>query len=174
MMNSSLDEFVASAMVRYNTAPSPRYSRYMFFRPSTSDVDDQTTRPSMFANDSSATNPAAAVAVTGIGVLLKKSVIIGDAFSRIPMPAVTLKHNTTQRSQNCGVLIALRADTLAVVISAWVLSFAGSYPAGRQSSAGTRISSTPSDMNTAYTRPCTRKASAIPLAPAPNDVNIAD
>ncbi len=51
-------------------------------------------------------------------MFLKKSWIIGDAFSRIPMPAVTLKHNTTQRHQNCGVLMALAADTFAVVIMA--------------------------------------------------------
>ena len=29
------------------------------------------------------------------------------------MPAVTLKHSTTHSSQNCGVLIALGAETLA-------------------------------------------------------------
>src|SRR5689334_10400669 len=115
----------------------------MFLRPMTSDVDDQMNRPSMFASDSNATKPAAAVAVTGVELCRKKSPIIGAAFSRMPMPAVTLKHNTTHRHQNCGVLMAFFADTFAVVIRACDLSFAGLYPAGRQPSAGTRISSTP-------------------------------
>src|SRR3712207_1964025 len=110
----------------------------MFLRPSRSDVDDQPIRPSMFASDSKATNPAAAEAPTGTGVSRKKSVIIGDAFSRMPMPAVTLKHKTTHRHQNCGVLMAFLADTFAVVISACALSFAGLQPAGAQPSAGTR------------------------------------
>src|ERR1700759_4491445 len=121
----------------------------MFLRPTTSDVDDQTNRPSMLVSDSSATKPAAAVAPTGADVCLKKSPIIGAAFSRMPMPAVTLKHNTIHRNQNCGVLIALAADTLAVVIMVLPLAEEGCQPTGRQSSAGTRISSTPSDMNTA-------------------------
>ena len=38
------------------------------------------------------------------------------------MPAVTLKHSTTHSSQNCGVRIALRAETFAVVISVPVLA----------------------------------------------------
>ena len=33
------------------------------------------------------------------------------------MPAVTLQNSTTHSSQNCGVLIALAAETLAVVTS---------------------------------------------------------
>src|SRR5689334_4442242 len=106
-------------------------------------------RPSMLASDSSATKPAAAEADTGVGVDRKKSWIIGAAFSRMPMPAVTLKHSTTHRHQNCGVLIALAADTLAVLINRWVRSIAGDQPAGRQPSAGTRTRNTPSDMNTA-------------------------
>ena len=65
------------------------------------------------------------------------------------MPAVTLKHSTTQSSQNCGVRIALRADTFAAGISVSVLACAGSHPAGSQSGAGTRMSSQPTDMNTA-------------------------
>jgi hypothetical protein len=65
------------------------------------------------------------------------------------MPAVTLKQSTTQSSQNCGVLIALRAETSAVVINEPVFARAGSHPAGFQSAAGTRISSQPTDMNTA-------------------------
>ena len=34
------------------------------------------------------------------------------------MPAVTLVSSTTHSSQNCGVLMALSADTLPVVIRA--------------------------------------------------------
>jgi hypothetical protein len=39
------------------------------------------------------------------------------------MPAVTFMHSTTHKSQNCGVLMALSASTLAVVIMVfcWVL-----------------------------------------------------
>jgi hypothetical protein len=74
---------------------------------------------------------------------------MGAARSRMPMPAVTLKQSTTHRNQNCGVLIALRADTFAVVMSEPVLACSGSQPAGFQSSAGTRMSSQPTDMNTA-------------------------
>ena len=44
------------------------------------------------------------------------------------MPAVTLKHSTTQSSQNCGVLIALRAETFAMVISEPVLAWPGPSP----------------------------------------------
>src|SRR5947207_217370 len=132
----------------------------MFLRPTRSDVDDQTNRPSMLHSESSATNPAAAAVPTGVEVFLKKSVIIGDAFSRIPMPAVTLKHSTTHRHQNCGVLIAFFALTFAVVIIAIPWSVFGSQPAGFQPSGGTRTSSQPIDMNAAYTTPCTRNAVA--------------
>ena len=71
------------------------------------------------------------------------------ARSRMPIPAVTLKHSTTHSSQNCGVLIALVAETFAVVTSGRFFAVAGSQPAGCQSSAGTRISSQPTDMKTA-------------------------
>src|ERR1700716_2729328 len=87
----------------------------MFFLPTMSEADDQMNRPDMLPRDSSATNPAAAVAVTGWTVPRKKSWIMGDAVSRIPMPAVTFMHSTIQSSQNCGVLTALLADTFAVV-----------------------------------------------------------
>lgn len=60
-------------------------------------MDDQTKRPAMLASDSSATKPAAAPTATAAGVPVKKSVIIGAAFSRMPMPAVTLQHSTTHR-----------------------------------------------------------------------------
>jgi hypothetical protein len=82
----------------------------------------------------------------------------------MPIPAVTLKHSTTHRNQNWGVRIALFADTFALVMSVPVLAESGCQPAGRQPSGGTRTSSHPTDMNTAYTSPCTRKDSATPLA----------
>jgi len=79
----------------------------------------------------------------------KKSPIIGAAFSRMPMPAVTLHTSTIHKHQNCGVLIAFFAETCAVEINARVFCVAGVQPAGFQSCAGTRMSSTPSAMNTA-------------------------
>src|SRR5918998_5063108 len=82
----------------------------------------------------------------------------------IPMPAVTLKHSTTHSSQNCGVLIAFRAETLPSLISEPTGSAVGRHPVGFQSSAGTRMSSHPSDMNTAYPTQWSRTAMAIPPA----------
>ena len=64
------------------------------------------------------------------------------------MPAVTLKHSTTHSSQNCGVLMELAAETSPVLIRTPFGACAGSQPAGFQSSAGTRISSQPTDMKT--------------------------
>jgi hypothetical protein len=46
-------------------------------------------------------------------------------------------------------LIALAAETFAVVIRRPVFDWSGCQPAGLQSGAGTRISSQPTDMNTA-------------------------
>src|SRR3954467_15058591 len=102
----------------------------MFLRPITSDSDDQPIRPSALASERIATNPAAAaVSAAGLVASGKKSWKIGEARSRIPIPAVTLKQRTTQSSQNCGVLIALAAETLAVVIMVCALARAGSHPA---------------------------------------------
>ena len=44
----------------------------MFLRPTTSDVDDQTKRPSMFASDRIATNAAAAPAISWAGPVVEK------------------------------------------------------------------------------------------------------
>ena len=130
----------------------------MFLRPIRSEVEDQPMRPAMLAADSRATKPAAAVTDTGVEVSAKKSVIIGAAFSRMPMPAVTFMQSTTHRHQNCGVRTALRAETCGPVARR---SAAGA--ASRASRLrGTRTSSTPSDMKTAYDSPWTRNASAIP------------
>src|SRR5689334_24901547 len=111
----------------------------MFRRPRKSEVEDQRMRPAEFASDRIATNPPAAMPSATFAFassVLKKSTYIGFAFSRMPMPAVTLKQRTTHSSQNCGVLTALVADTLLVVMSAW--PFGATQPAGFQSAAGTR------------------------------------
>src|SRR3954447_10513879 len=103
----------------------------MFLRPIRSEVEDQPMRPAMLAADSRATKPAAAEADTGVEVSAKKSVIIGAAFSRMPIPAVTFMQSTTHRHQNCGVRTASRAETCGpdgaagpawAVLSAAVLS----------------------------------------------------
>jgi hypothetical protein len=65
----------------------------------------------------------------------------------MPMPAVTLKQSTTQSSQNCGVRMALRADTSNLPASTPVVG--GVQPSGRQPSGGTRTSSHPTDMKIA-------------------------
>src|ERR1700738_5375655 len=80
----------------------------------------------------------------------------------MPIPAVTLKHSTTQSSQNWGVLMALAADTLAVVINDPAFCGSGFQPCGVHPGAGTRINSHPIDMNTACVQPTTRKVLAMP------------
>src|SRR3978361_1460413 len=108
----------------------------MGLRPIRSDVDDQANRPAMLNSDSSPTNPAAAPTATlDLPPSRKKSWIIGLACSRMPMPAVTLQNSTTQSSQNDRVLIALAADTLAVVTSGFAATSAGSQPYGPQAGA---------------------------------------
>ncbi len=120
----------------------------MFLRPTMSEVDDQMNRPAMLAALSSATKPVAAVARTGVEDVLKKSTSIGAAFSRMPMPAVTLKHSTTQSSQNCGVLIALFAETLKATV-ALGLSLRRAAFSSVNSLEGRRTSSTPTLMKIA-------------------------
>src|SRR3954470_14599831 len=120
----------------------------MFLRPIRSEVEDQPIRPAMFAADSRATKPAAAEAETGADVSAKKSLIIGAAFSRMPMPAVTFMQSTTHRHQNCGVRTALLAETCGP-------ARALGAPSTGFSERGTRTSSTPRVMNTAYVSPWT-------------------
>jgi hypothetical protein len=67
----------------------------------------------------------------------------------MPMPAVTLKHNTTHNSQNCGVLIALLAETWPPDTTDPTAGGTGVHPCGFQSALGTRTNSQPSDMNAA-------------------------
>src|SRR3954467_1581213 len=103
----------------------------MFLRPTRSEVADQVIRPRLLPSDRTPAKPAAAVAATGVEVSAKKSVIIGAAFSRMPIPAVTFMQSTTHRHQNCGVRTASRAETCGpdgaagpawAVLSAAVLS----------------------------------------------------
>src|SRR5690242_4394661 len=98
----------------------------MGLRPIRSEVDDQANRPAMLNSDSRPTKPAAAVTATADlpPESRKKSWIIGLACSRMPMPAVTLQNSTIQSSQNERVLIALAAETLAVVTSGLALTLA--------------------------------------------------
>src|SRR3954447_6413944 len=117
---------------------------YVGLRPITSDVDDHPKRPLLLHTDSSPPHPPAGAAVT----LPKKSWIIGAACSRMPMPAVTLQNSTVHRSQNCGVLIAFVAVTLAVVIIERAARSVGSQPSGRQPSGGTRTANAPSSIAT--------------------------
>ena len=64
------------------------------------------------------------------------------------MPAVTLKQSTTQSSQNCGVRIALRAETSLGGQRAG-LACAGSQPGGLAIRAAPGRAASPTDMNTA-------------------------
>ena len=64
------------------------------------------------------------------------------------MPAVTLQNSTVHSSQNCGVLMALLAETFSVVTRDLLLTEAGSKPSGRQPSAGTRMMNAPNIMKT--------------------------
>src|ERR1700750_482158 len=105
-----------------------------------SDVVDHPKRPLMLHSDSRPTKPAAAAAAT----LGKKSWIIGAACSRMPIPAVTLQNRTVHSSQNCGVLIAFVAVTLAVVIIERAPCLRGVQPSGAQPSGGTRTAIAPS------------------------------
>ena len=57
-----------------------------------------------------------------------------------------MQNSTTQSSQNCGVLIELAAETLAVVTSFFSLTWLGSQPSGFQSAGGTRTVKAPNSM----------------------------
>ena len=69
------------------------------------------------------------------------------ARSSRPMPAVTLKHSMIHSSQNCGSFTAVAADTARSSRAACLACCGAS--GGVQSSAGTRISSQPTDMKIA-------------------------
>ncbi len=84
------------------------------------------------------------------------------------MPAVTLQNSTTHRSQNCGVLMALAALTLAVVTSFFSRTVLGSQPSGFQSSAGTRTLKAPNIMKQTWTTAKVRNSS-ITACPSATD-----
>jgi len=75
----------------------------------------------------------------------------------MPMPAVTLKQSTTQRSQNCGVRHAWSRATLALVII-FCGAMDGTRPAGFQSAAGTRTIHAPKIMKTNKSLPSRRRS----------------
>src|SRR5215471_15810605 len=108
---------------------------YVALRPILSDSEAHPNRPAMLKRLSSPTKPAAALGVTEP---LKTSWIIGDACPSTPMPAVTLKHKTTHKSQNCGVFSAALGVTLFLVMSERACCGGSVQPAGFQSAAGTR------------------------------------
>ncbi len=82
----------------------------------------------MLNSESSPTKPPAAATVTVEVPPLsrKKSWIIGEACSRMPMPAVTLQKSTTQSSQNCGVRSAWSAETSRSVVIGFFSTASGS------------------------------------------------
>src|SRR5579859_1437420 len=77
------------------------------------------------------------------------------------MPAVTLRHGTPQRSQNCGVRIAVFTSTLWVLIMACGLAD-GVQPCGRQLAGGMRTRNAPNIMKQKYRIPSVRNVSATP------------
>ena len=62
---------------------------------------------------------------------------IGEAAPMMPIPADTLRHSTSHRHQNCGVLCAFCRCTLLDVIMALLLD-GGVQPSGRQPAGGRR------------------------------------
>ena len=108
---------------------------------------DHTNRPAMLNSDSRPDEAARGRdgdAGASPAPSRKKSWIIGLACSRMPMPAVTLQNSTVQSSQNCGVRMALAADTSFVGDQRLLLDRgrveALGLPARR---AGTRMLATP-------------------------------
>ena len=91
------------------------------------------------------TKPAAPLAMTRPP---KDTWIIGDACASTPIPAVTMRQRTAQRSLNCRVLRACCAVTLAEVTSACEPAPGGTQSAGRKPDGGTRTVTTPNIMNT--------------------------
>src|SRR5690606_29622474 len=107
-----------------------------------SEALDQPMRPPMLASDSRPTKPAAAAADTAGN----RSSIIGLAFSRMPMPAVTLVNSTIHSIQNDHVLIAFLAFTWPEAsLGRWAL---GPQPCGFQPLGGTRTTTAPSTIMT--------------------------
>ena len=107
-------------------------------------------RPAMLNSDNSPANAAAIVATRArcsssscasrAGMPMSwppnTSCSIGDAIPMTPMPALTLRHSTPHKSQNCGVRIASFASQCAEVTSALGLRLAKAR--GAQSRGGNR------------------------------------
>src|ERR687898_2562546 len=98
---------------------------------------DHTKRPPMLKMLSRPAKPPPTAALTP-----NMSEHIFEACPRMPMPALTFMHSTTQRHQNCGVFHAISTPTLAVVIIG-VRCTVGSQPCGFQSLGGTRTMNAP-------------------------------
>ena len=121
----------------------------MFLRPTTSDVDDQANRPAMLNSDSTPDEPGRRGRRDRRGVALAEEV--HDHRRRLLEDAdaggdVAEQHRHS--SQNCGVLMAFAADTLALVTSGFSSMECGSKPSGSQPSGGTRISQAPNSITT--------------------------
>ena len=102
--------------------------------------DSNPTKPAAIAATAWAPAGSSAFSLTPgwpIKVPPKISCNIGDAIAITPMPADTLRHSTTQISQNWGVLCASFRCTLRWVMSAF-LAAGGVQPSGTQLAGGTR------------------------------------
>src|SRR5215207_9255844 len=100
-------------------------------------MEDHTKRPPMLKMLSRPAKPPPTAALTP-----NMSEHILEACPRMPMPALTFMHSTTQRHQNCGVFHALSTPTLAVVIIGVTCS-SGSQPSGFHPGGGTRTIQAP-------------------------------
>ena len=112
----------------------------MALRPVRSDIDDQKKRPPMLNRLSRPAKPPPTAAATP-----NMSWHISDAWPRMPIPAVTFRQSTAQRSQNCGVFQATSTETSACVTSFFGVA-GGTYPSGRHPGAGTRTRNAPNIM----------------------------
>src|SRR5687768_3075054 len=105
----------------------------------------------MLNRDRNATKPAAVVGATeDVPPSRKKSWIMGEACSRMPMPAVTLQNRTVHRNQNCGVRMAFAAETSAPDTIGLAATAPASKPAGAQPGGGTLTVKTPSIITRKY------------------------
>ena len=88
-------------MARKSAHCTTKKMRYVVRRPSRSDALDQSSRPPALNRLITATTAAACW-----GVRPKRSCIIGEAWARMPIPAVTFTQRMPQSSRNCGVRTA--------------------------------------------------------------------
>ena len=129
----------------------------MAFRPVRSDIDDQKKRPPMLNRLSRPAKPPPTVALTP-----NMSWHISEAWPRMPMPAVTFRQRTIQKSQNGGVFQATLDGNVCVSDELPGRGPAECNPSGRHPWAGTRTVKAPKVMKTKYTQPITRSASFTP------------